>query len=258
MHRNPVRPKPQLYDVSANFTQDNLLQAILSRRQNLTRDRRLSLSEWVPRLLPEKSVLVQIGANDHSVHYGNDDPGPKCVKLGWNSLLVDPVPQLFAKLHSNYRASQHFSRTRLLNAAVCGSTCSAEAENRTFWSVDVSNATGNWGSNHSDARCAQLAGTAWITEIASLNQWHLLAQSRNIKYTPTKCAKCSKAFNRTVPPDCLKDVVSKNMVSHVVPCTCLAREVREYDFVTLLMIDTEGYGTTPCLSPSIRRNSLLI
>ena len=45
-----------------------------------------------------------------------------------------------------------------------------------------------------------------------------------------------------MPPNCLKDVIPANMKSDIVPCTCLAKELRDEKSVTLLMIDTEGYG----------------
>ena len=187
MHRvvrqpRPLPPKPQEFDVTKNYSQDDLLRAVLSRRYSLTEDRRLQLPDWVPRLQPEHSVLVQVGANDHSVHYGNADPGPKCVKSGWRTLLVEPVPSLFSKLVSRYGGdnAERYTRTRLLNAAVCGGTCFARPENRTFWSIDTTNATGNWGTNTSDARCAIYSGAGWISEIASLNQWHLFGQGKNI------------------------------------------------------------------------------
>lgn len=238
-----TREVPQQFDVTSKFTQDDLLRAVLSRRAQLSADRKLPVGEWVGRLLTSRSSMVQVGANDHSVHYGNTDPGPYCVKRGWKTLLIEPVPTLFAKLSTQYDSSfVHNSRTRLLNAAVCSRSC--VAENRTFWSVDMSNATGNWGTNRSDARCAQLGGAAWVSEIASLRQWHLIAQARNLKYTQAKCDKCAGKLGKPMPPDCLSQVIQENMVSHVVSCTCLAEELREWTAVTLLMIDTEGYGAS--------------
>jgi hypothetical protein len=185
--------------------------------------------------------MVQVGANDHTIHYGNLDPGPYCVKHGWRALLIEPVPTLFANLYNQYKAhAEQHDRTRLLNAAVCNRSC--VAENRTFWSVDTSNATGNWGSNRSDARCAKAAGAGWVSEIASLNQWHLFAMARNLQYSQSKCDKCGRRLGKPMPPDCLSRVIPDNMVTHSVMCTCLDAELRDEKSVTLLMIDTEGYG----------------
>ena len=234
-------PPPRLeFDVSGTeYTQDELLKDLLARRIGLSPQRRASITDWVASLDATASTIVQVGANDHSKHYGNVDPARDCVLNGWRALLMEPVVGHFNVLRKSYEEIVRRGRTRLLNAAVCDrSECGSE--NRTFWWVDTTNATGNWGTNHSDARCAKF-GARWITEIAALNEWHVVKEGRNLKWTESRCKQCSAALGHELPPNCLRDVIKDNLVTSTVQCACLRDEVSSFDSVTLLMIDTEGY-----------------
>jgi hypothetical protein len=66
--------------------------------------------------------------------------------------------------------------------------------------------------------------------------------ARNLQYSQSKCDKCGRRLGKPMPPDCLSRVIPDNMVTHSVMCTCLDAELRDEKSVTLLMIDTEGYG----------------
>ena len=111
-----------------------------------------------------------MGAFTHGA--GSYDPGPRCIAHGWGAVLVEPQPAPFANLEKLYANANYSGRVRLLNRVVCDapppalpSSSSAASPScpgaATFWEVEMSNATGNWGSEHSDARCAatQARGT---------------------------------------------------------------------------------------------------
>ena len=71
-------------------------------KRELTKIQRLGTRQWMRYQYPNTSVLVQIGANNHnqSTSY---DPGPFCVRRGWRSVLIEPVPQIFAALQRRYQ-----------------------------------------------------------------------------------------------------------------------------------------------------------
>ena len=213
-----------------------LMEQLLGRRSRMvhrsqdphTRARWLPLVQWVNRLDPSRSVLVQVGANDHS---GGHDPAPTCVARGWQSLLVEPVLANFERLQRRYKAEQQSGRVRLLNAAICGTSC--DAGERRMWSVDSTNATGHWGTNHSDTRCA--ATTApWISEIASLSRWHVLNQAKllkcmcRVRTTHTTQLTCSTGAHYTRPSQAARHrqlaIVSFDVL-HLLPVTCSTRSL---------------------------------
>ena len=102
--------------------------------------------KWIKGLDPSAASLFQVGANTHQSAL-RDDPGPLAVEMGWTSTLLEPMPDLFAKLEQHYTPLP--PHVRLVNAAVCNTCGDAQLQ---MYSVDMTNATGNWGSNDSDTR----------------------------------------------------------------------------------------------------------
>ena len=109
---------------------------MMQRRQAVTGKRKLQLTDWMKSVNATTSLVVQVGANDHSLRYRNIDPAPKAVGRGWRALLIEPVPTLFEALHAKYASklaadnssssssssissssSSHGGRLRLLNGA---------------------------------------------------------------------------------------------------------------------------------------------
>ena len=130
-----------------------LKKTVASHHAPLSANQQRSTEQWIRTLDPSHATLVQIGANLHqSTSYANSDPGPQCVALGWRALLLEPAPPIFARLRAKYSNRTRYRRVRTVNAAVCDQ-CGSEPV--PFWHVDTSNATGNWGSLHADARCRQ-------------------------------------------------------------------------------------------------------
>ena len=66
--------------------------------RNLTSEQRMPTLAWVRRREADTSVLVQVGANSHRKNAADPDPGPLCVKLGWRSVLLEPIPNIFGEL----------------------------------------------------------------------------------------------------------------------------------------------------------------
>eukprot|EP00966_Prymnesium_polylepis_P094426 2185588-Prymnesium_polylepis.1 len=127
----------------------------------------LPTHKWITSLATP-SFLMQVGANDHSDRYHNEEPGPLCVQQGWRAALIEPVPRLFDRLVARYASN---SRVRCVNAAVAGH---CDGDHVDFYSVDFTNATGNWGSDDADSRCADgVAGADWVAEISSLSRQYL-------------------------------------------------------------------------------------
>lgn len=222
--------------------------------ESLSGVRELSLPLWIKRRAPESSVLVQIGANTHRKSYSDHDPGTLCVSRRWRAVLLEPVPQTFLGLKTTY-AGRESERLQLVNAAVCANktadtpaaTCSATAS-QAMWYVDASNATGNWGTNHSDARCVQNSGMyGWVNEIASLNRRYVLGRSYLMgpsRSSTLRCQRCARLLGRPLPGDCLSRVISDNLRRADVRCFCLRKELRLAQgepAVTLLVVDTEGF-----------------
>ena len=249
-----------------------LFNATLERERSehiLTFSQRLPTSRWLTRRPRDESLLVQIGANSHQKNAADPDPGPACLRLGWRAVLIEPMPQAFAALGRRYSSSTN-ERVRLINAAICArlprkATAAAcdGGERRAIWFVDTSNATGNWGSNRSDARCLVGSGLyGWVAEIASLERQHLLRHSQLLhesRASERRCAACAQTLGRPLPRDCVAEMITKNLRSAQVPCLCLSRAGLGLDgashdaagakppplatprAVTLLVIDTEGH-----------------
>ena len=225
-------------------------------RKRLKPPRHLHTAQWLALLDPSKSVLVQVGANDHAADHGGldhlaDDPGPMCVRRGWrHAHLIEPMATTFEALQRRYGtraptvtapSTAARSQISLHRAAVCGSAC--DIAHAPFWSVDLANGTGTFGSLHADGRCAAAAGEAtWLSEIASLDRRHLLKHAPLFRHTPHACDKCTAALRRTppLPPSCMQRLVVDNLVSHEVDCLCLPALLRAEAHVSLLLIDAEG------------------
>lgn len=143
----------------------------VSRKKKLKGHRAFAMSPWMAALDPAASSLFQIGANKHeSTSYINNEPGPLAVHHGWKSTLLEPIPDIFKQLQRTYTPQP--PNVELVNAAVCDQCAAAPLK---MWSVDMSNATGNWGSNDSDARCLTANtpggnGSHFVSEIASLSK----------------------------------------------------------------------------------------
>eukprot|EP00966_Prymnesium_polylepis_P101452 2349587-Prymnesium_polylepis.1 len=115
-----------------------------------------------------------------------------------------------------------------------------------MYTVDLSNATGSWGSAHADGRCAGEPGLEWLSEIASLSRSHLSKHSRILKSTPAQCRSCAKRLGRSLPDDCLSELLTENVVHLKVKCVCLAAELRSVRSVSLLVVDAEVRGAPAC------------
>ena len=231
-----------------------LLSHMTTLHRNLTSEQRMPTLAWVRRREADTSVLVQVGANSHRKNAADPDPGPLCVKLGWRSVLLEPIPNIFGELRHTYRDRVASPRLQLVNAAVCAETaqqpCSQEMSQE-LWFVDTTNATGNWGSNHSDARCLRNSGLyGWVAEIASHSKRHLLGEARNLQLSRSsvrRCASCTQELGRPLPPDCVRNMIHDNIRRVDVRCFCMKDELRlrkAEPAVTLLVVDAEGYDYT--------------
>jgi hypothetical protein len=121
-----------------------------------------STIKWM-RTLPNTSMLVQIGANDHHRNRrtgANHDPGCMGVEMGWRALLIEPTPYAYMRLEIKYRGNP---RVRTRQLAVCADHatvssrssivgCGGPPRKAKMWILETSNTTGNWGSNSSDVR----------------------------------------------------------------------------------------------------------
>ena len=224
----------------------------LSARQKLSVNQRMDSQRWMRQQNASAAVVVQVGANDHlNLGYVNkDDVVPSCIKRGWQTLLVEPMPLVFQSLQAKYAdrlqsgsAGGGRAQVSLLRAAVCESCAQAPS---TMWYVDKSSATGNHGSNRSDARCfdhGHFGG--FVTEIASLNRAHVENHQYLFKNNPRSCARCSESLRTPwpLPPDCMSRAVHDNVRGVEIRCACLETELAERSIarVTLLMIDAEGF-----------------
>ena len=208
---------------------------------------------WIKDLDPRAASLFQVGANIHeATTYVQEDPAPMAVARGWAATLLEPMPDIFAKLERRYTPRP--PRLKLVNAAVCGSCGSAPLQ---MHSIDLTNATGNWGTNDSDARClAANAGpetckprcegaSHWTSEIASLDRTHVTNHNRLFGYGPTQCRRCAERLERPLPNNCMRNVISKNIKVTNVRCFCTLTELnphpRRGDHLSLLMVDAEGF-----------------
>lgn len=228
----------------ANWTKLSLSSGELK----LNKLERLKTDRWV-RQRGADAVVVQIGANEHDdTGYVNViDVVPGCIKRGWRAVLVEPMPNAYAKLEAKYASlagtSGGSGRVSLLRAAVCESCINAPSM---MYYVDLSNATGNHGSDQSDARCFKLGQFGqFVTEIASLSEWHVISHQRLFKSNPRSCARCTTALGRSspLPSNCMRSAVVNNVRRIATRCLCLATELAEraITHVDLLMVDAEGY-----------------
>ena len=161
----------------AGWAARNATFKLLSGPSRLTSFQRLPNAKWLRGIDPDQALLVQIGANTHEdTSYLNEDPGPLCVRLGWHAVLIEPIPGLMRTLHKKYSGRR--SQVDFVQAAVCNNTaplCASDgigaARSEDMYYVDLTNATGNWGSDRSDARCLGPASShGWLGEIASMQK----------------------------------------------------------------------------------------
>ena len=208
---------------------------------------------WVQVLDPRAASLFQIGANIHeATTYDQADPAPLAVKRGWTATLLEPMPDVFADLERHYTPRP--PHVELVNAAVCDACGDAPLQ---MYSVDLTNATGNWGSNDSDARClAANAGSEaciprcqgashWTSEIASLDRAHLVKHNRFFAYGPNQCRRCAERLERPMPSNCMRSVIVNNLKATDVRCFCVATELGTRlprdERLSLLIVDAEGH-----------------
>ena len=194
--------------------------------------------------------IVQIGANDHApgrsvdkkqeVKLGayREDPVPSAIRRGFRTLLVEPIPQMAERLRERYPKEIWGKNVTIAEAAIC-ENCSETS--RTMYSVDMSNRTGNWGTNTSDTRCAAMSGARWVQEIGSFRLSHVLTAGRQIGHMNHRCRLCSEKLGYKLPTNCLQNVVARNLQVTKVPCMCLPGALQGESRVELLMIDTEGF-----------------
>ena len=241
----------------------------------LSSTQRLPTATWASRLDPARSFVLQIGANDHSeagyLHHRSGlsnqgkDPCPWIIsQLGWEALLLEPNPPVWRRLRDRYVDNR---RVRTLNALLASRTvCHTESATlgssrgqATFWAVDMSNATGMWGSDDAEARCADQGSTiSWVQEIASLSKGYLTRlHAPALRRTPEVCERCSVRLNRMMSPHCVRKLIHAATRELQVPCAQLrhelalrARQVSNQrthssggvgQVVTLLFIDAEGH-----------------
>ncbi|KAL1507684.1 hypothetical protein AB1Y20_007298 [Prymnesium parvum] len=155
--------------------------------------RLLPVRQWIA-LLPNSSLVVQVGANDHAYAgvSGAHDPAVECIRRGWRALLIEPTPLAFERLSARY---EHHRRqgVKLLNAAICNSSGRGSApfggpscrpgQTARMYNLDTTNATGHWGDNRSDARCITMVPRSnfhYLLELASFDPWHVGKHSKQV------------------------------------------------------------------------------
>ncbi len=241
-------------DYSARWTAEARQRQQATLCASPTSVRCLPTSEWIRRLNPGAASLFQVGANIHqATSYAQGDPAPLAVARGWAATLLEPMPEIFARLVRFYTPRP--PRIELINAAVCDACGDARLK---MYSIDLTNATGNWGSNDSDARCfAANAGPGtcvphcrgvshWTSEIASLDRGLVLRHSRLFGFGPSQCRRCAQRLGRPMPGDCMRNVIAKNIKTTEVRCFCVANELggrlrlRRGHHLSLLIVDAEG------------------
>lgn len=192
------------------------------------------LAAWVEAQPPAESLVVQVGANDGAVH--EDDPVPFALARGWRGLLLEPAAAPFAALRARHASAA--PRVRTLDAAVCPRPAGAEdPAELSMWFVDLTNATGNWGSTDADARCFP-DGAAWLSELTSFSREHLMKHHRqNNPRGGMNCRVCAYRQRRPLPKNCLKRVIAANLRSGRVRCARLATELSGAQAVSLLVVD---------------------
>ena len=230
-------PAPKAHN--ATIARDPIWNDLLAGQQRLSGVQRLGTKEWIATIDPSNALVVQVGANDHAKGSGyatQMDPGPIAVSAGWKALLLEPVSDTCERLRSRY--AENASQVRVVHAGVCDSCASPT---QTIYSVDVTNATGNWGSDTADARCVMGRG-GWLTEVASLSLHHLVKHQGFLRQTEKLCKACSKQLGRALPGNCLSQVIRKNMRKAEMNCFCFERELAtQRTPVSLLVVDAEGH-----------------
>ena len=209
---------------------------------------RLGTNEWLKYLSGGSHLVVQIGAHDHKNDVGNlqnsdHDPAVAAIRQGWRAVLIEPMPDAFSRLSHRYASDG--PRVKCAQAAACGTEMESCGANRIMWSVDSTNATGNWGSTDADARCvgSEKEGGSWLPQIASLSRAHLVRQQVSLKKTPNQCRMCAERLGHPLPPNCLRHVVRFNIKTQEVPCMCLSHLLQGETRLELLVVDAEGFDS---------------
>lgn len=208
----------------------------------------LTTGEWLLRQAANESVVLQVGANDHS--FADDTVVRLAMAAGWDAVLLEPTPAQYGRLAARYAGEP---RVHLVREAVCpGTRSSCPAKRLPIWTVDTTNATGNWGSAHADVRCLSsmygMADHEQVSGYASLSRQHVLEHEYLYQFNGAGCARCAARLGRSLPPDCMKDVLRANLVQRTVACACLARLLRDAaergKRVRMLVVDAEGFDAT--------------
>mmetsp|Transcript_3280 Transcript_3280/g.9521 ORF Transcript_3280/g.9521 Transcript_3280/m.9521 type:complete len:318 (+) Transcript_3280:7-960(+) len=233
--------------------------------QELTPTQRLPSSKWV-RLVTDVTdvksslLVVQVGANDHSDD-GGHDPAQVAVQLGWSALLFEPMMHAYAALERRYSSTSR--EVTLRNAAVCPPQQqfpfghpppSMPGAHKTMWYVELSNATGSWGTYDADVRCVvymphqrdgQRSGvtrkTPWVTQLASFSRAGLLQAGPAFGYTPKACKHCGRLQGRALGTKCLRHVLERNVMSRKVDCARFDIDLARRQRPTMLVVDVEGF-----------------
>jgi hypothetical protein len=212
-------------------------------KARLTERQRASTMSWGRALAAAaarhhaRPLMVQIGANDHSQDADGGDVAPQLLRAGWRGLLVEPMPQTFARLSARY--AQQRASVRCLNALVATACTTEDAVD--FWGLDTSNATGLWGSARSDARC--VVGdrdVGWLTELSSLTRSHATGYFHYVLNRPDVCARCSARLGKPLAHDCLSQL-SLAVRRVRVPCLRWDHELAGEFAVHMLLIDAERH-----------------
>ena len=152
-----------------------------------------ALREFALQQPPEKSLVVQIGANTHSDDNFNflsagrivtpDHLVRFAISRGWHALLVEPAPHSYAALSKKYAQEPN---VRTQHAAVCPVTAGVSgcaAPPQRFLSLDLQNGTGTMGSDDADVRCVlgQFGSKdIWISQLASFSRASIMKPSSAI------------------------------------------------------------------------------
>lgn len=189
----------------------------------------LLIQQWILQKFTTPMVALQVGANDHS----DNDIVKTCINNGWSAHLYEPNLFAFTKLANRYNVNKKVS---LFNRPMC----TTNIDNMTFYHVDVTNATGNFGSSHADARCMRnMYGSKsdmWITQLSSLSLKHIMKHNFLFRKTPKECLRCAKFLNSPKMEDCMRDVITHNLRSTSMQCAHTQLERAD-----LIVVDVEGF-----------------
>lgn len=243
-----ARRRPALYERVRGLTL-----IVLACRPCHTRSKAADRTQWkrwidaVP--LSSDPLVVEIGANDHGAD--NFDPAIAAVRAGWRALLYEPLPPTYAKLEARYRAD---ARVRTRNELLCGSglttpsaSCLPAGSHRVFHYIDLTNRSGTHGSATADARCIRgvfgANDPSWVSQLSSLSRAHVLKHANIFSNRSDDCARCATRLGKTdeLGPDCMRNVVRRNMLATNVTCACLGAALASEPRVQLLVVDAEGF-----------------